>query len=118
MELEVISYIVIAVFAFWFGWHARGLIFMAAISDNPEKIIKLLEEIKKINKTESASGDTTKVEVLPECVNNYWYAYAKETGQFLGQGPTLEDAVREASLRFPNKTFWCETEKSNLAKGA
>jgi hypothetical protein len=112
---EVIVYIAIISFAFWAGWKMRGIIMLAAMSDNPDKIIKMLEEVKKINKAEVTNGEV-KVEVAPEKVNGYWYAYAKETGQFLAQAPTLEEAIKLASIRFPNKTFWCETLASNLTK--
>jgi hypothetical protein len=112
---EIILYLVIAFFSFAIGWKFRGWLMLTAMSENPDKIIKLLKEVEKINQSGSTS-DSIQVEVEPEKVNGYWYAYAKETGQFLAQGPTLEDAIRLASIRFPNKTFWCETLKSNLTK--
>jgi len=115
---DVIGYLVVVFFAFWLGWKLRGTIMMAAMSDDPEKIIKMLEEIKAINKNEKISVSPNSIEVEPEHVGATWYAYAKETGQFLGQGSTLEDALKSASLRFPNKTFWCETLESNLTKGS
>jgi hypothetical protein len=121
MMEDIIVYIVIISFAFWAGWKVRGLIMLAAMSENPEKIIKMLKEVEKINNgeiKESAGAGNIKVEVEPEKVGAVWYAYAKETGQFLAQGPTLEDAIRLASIRFPNKTFWCETAESNLTKQA
>lgn len=113
---EIIVNIVIISFAFWAGWKIRGIVMMAAMSDNPEKIIKILEEVKKINNNEKVGVKPNAVEVRPELVSNVWYAYAKDNGQFLGQGPTLEEALKTASLRFPNKTFWCETLESNLTK--
>lgn len=116
MDAEIISVIVVSILGFWLGWYLRGIIFMAAISENPEKLIKILEELKKINKNEAVGVKPTAVEVEPERVGLTWYAYAKENGQFLGQGTTLEDALKSASLRFPDKTFWCETLKSNLTK--
>lgn len=116
---DIIVNIVIISFAFYAGWKIRGILMLAAMSDNPERVIKLLEEVKKINKGETKeSANDIKVEVEPEKVNDYWYAYSKETGQFLAQGPTLEEALRIASIRFPNKTFWCETLKSNLTKSS
>lgn len=115
---EIIGYLVVVFFAFWLGWRVRGAIMLAAMSDNPEKIIKMLEEIKQINKAEQVGVKPNSVEVEPERVGATWYAYAKDTGQFLGQGSTLEDALKSASLRFPNKTFWCETLESNLTKGS
>jgi hypothetical protein len=110
---SIILYLVIAFVAFVMGWKLRGLLMIAAMSDDPEKIINMLKEVKKINESEASD---VKVEVEPEKVNGHWYAYAKETGQFLAQGSTLEEALKIASIRFPNKTFWCETLRSNLTK--
>lgn len=115
MEMAILD-LVLIFFAFWAGWRIRGVVMLAALSENPEKVIKLLEEIKRINKNEDVGVKPNAVEVEPELVGQHWYAYSKETGQFLGQGPTLEEALKSASLRFPDKTFWCETLKSNLTK--
>lgn len=115
---DIIGYLVVVFFAFWLGWKIRGVIMLAAMSEHPEKIIKMLEEIKTINKNETVPVGPNSVEVEPAHVGATWYAYAKETGQFLAQGATLEEALKSASLRFPNKTFWCETLKSNLTKGS
>ncbi len=100
-------------FVFWLGWRIRGALMMFAMRDNPEKIIDLLKQVKEINDKEEKKSDI-RVEVEPEKVGNVWYAYAKDTGQFLAQADTLEEAIRQASIRFPNKTFWCETDKKNL----
>lgn len=113
---DIIVNIVVISFAFYAGWKIRGVIMMAAMSDNPERVIKLLKEVEKLNQAEQTGKKPDDVEVEPEKVGPLWYAYAKENGQFLAQGPTLEEALRIASIRFPNKTFWCETLASNLTK--
>lgn len=117
--MDLISYAVFGLVCAWVGYHVKAILFRLTISEDPDKIIKILEDIKRINnETGSETTTGTKVEVEPEHVNSVWYAYSKETGQFLAQGPTLEEALRLASLRFPNKTFWCETLESNLTKQA
>ena len=112
---DLIIYLVLIFFAFWLGWKLRGVLMMYAMSEEPERVIKMLKEVQDINKQQDKPVRTS-IEVEPEQVSGYWYAYAKETGQFLGQGPTLEDALKVASVRFPNKTFWCETLATNLTK--
>ena len=70
---DIIVNIVIISFAFYAGWKIRGILMLAAMSDNPERVIKLLEEVKKINKGETKeSANDIKVEVEPEKVNDYW----------------------------------------------
>lgn len=115
---DIIVQVIVIFFAFYCGWKIRGVVMLANLSSNPERTIKLLEGIKKINDEEELQKPSGKVEVTPEQVGAVWYAYAKENGQFLGQGTTLEEALKMASLRFPNKVFWCDTSKSNLTKQA
>jgi hypothetical protein len=111
--MEFIIYIVIGLVGVIAGWQARGMLFRAIISEEPERIMATLQKIKEINDREKSNpgADQIKsgVEVEPECVNSTWYAYAKETGQFLGQGSTLEAALTMAATRFPTKTFWCSS---------
>ena len=114
--MDYIIYIVLGAVAFWLGWHARGIVFLANLSVNPEKMIKMLEEVKRINAAESQEEldsivqlQVGAVEVQPEEVKGVWYAYAKDTNQFLGQGSSLEEALTQAANRFPDKKFWCKT---------
>ena len=116
--MDYIIYIVLGAVAFWLGWHARAMVFMANLSIDPERTIKMLEKIKEINAAESqeqldgiVSTQLNAVEVEPENVKGVWYAYAKENGQFLGQGSSLEEALTQAANRFPDKKFWCKTNE-------
>jgi hypothetical protein len=116
--MDYIIYIVLGVVAFWLGWHARAIVFMANLSIDPDRTIKMLEKIREINeaKTEEeldsiVSTQLNDVEVEPEQVKGVWYAYAKTSGQFLGQGSSLEEALTQAANRFPEKKFWCKTNE-------
>ena len=116
--MEYLIYIVLGAVAFWLGWHARGIVFLANISVNPEKMIKMLEKVKEINAAKSqeeldviVNKQFDAVEVQTEEVKGVWYAYSKDTNQFLGQGASLEEALKMAATRFPDKKFWCETNE-------
>ena len=111
--MEFIAYIVVAVIAAYIGWFARGIVVISNLARDPDRIIKMLEQIKKINLEEEAGNKSADggIEIEPELVGNVWYAYAKESGQFLAQGPSLEEALKAASDRFPEKTFWCKKIK-------
>jgi hypothetical protein len=116
--MDYIIYIVLGVVAFWLGWHARAIVFLANLSIDPERTIKMLEKIKDINAAETQeqlNGIVTTqldaVEVEPEQVKGVWYAYAKTSGQFLGQGASLEDALMQAAKQHPTKKFWCKTNE-------
>lgn len=116
LDIFIICAVMIGI-GFWFGWHFRGITMMAMFSDDPQKVIDILERIKKINEEERLSAKLLKAvgtEVEPELVNGQWYAYTKDTNQFVGQGSTIQEALDQAKTRFPGKTFWCnDPEKSN-----
>ena len=108
--MDFITLVVIAVIAMWIGWHLRGIVILANLAENPDRVIGMLEKIKKINEEEQqeSNGKLTGIEIKPEQVGNMWYAYAADDNQFLGQGSTLEDALKMVSDRFPNTKFWCK----------
>jgi hypothetical protein len=108
--MDFFAMVVVAVIAMYIGWHLRGIVILANLAEDPDRVIKMLEKIKQINKEEQQEikSKIIGIEIKPEQVGNMWYAYAADNDQFLGQGPTLEDALKMASDRFPGKKFWCK----------
>jgi hypothetical protein len=108
--MDFIALIVVAVIAMWIGWHLRGIVILANLAEDPDRVIGMLKKIKEINEEEAkeAKSKQSGVEIKPEQVGNMWYAYAADNDQFLGQGPTLEDALKMVADRFPDKKFWCK----------
>jgi len=105
--IDLICYVVIAVVAYHIGKHWAMWKFSQNISQNPDHMIKVLEQIKQINSDidlHDMPEDAIPLEI--EQVNGYVYAYSKTTGEFLSQAHDIEQAVRIASQRFPGKTFW------------
>jgi hypothetical protein len=112
--MEFLIYIVIAVVASWIGWHARGIVFLSNISNHPEKMIKMLEQIKKINEEElDDMPESLGTEIRAELVGSTWYIYTKADGEFLAQGPSFDDAISAVADRFPNKKFWCSKSEQS-----
>jgi hypothetical protein len=111
--MEFVAYLVVAIIAAYVGWFARGVAILSNLARDPDHVIKMLQQIKKINEQEELGNTQADggVEVESEQVGNVWYAYEKETGQFLAQGISLEDAVKSAADRFPEKTFWYKNPK-------
>ena len=119
--MDFLIYVVVAAIAFWIGWHARGIIFLANISENPDRVIKMLEQIKKLNSEEdselgSLSSSTDGTELSIERVGNMLYAYIKDTNQFVAQAPDLSSLLSEAHKRFPTQKFFGTISKDNSAK--
>ena len=108
--MDFITLIVVAVIAMWIGWHLRGIVILANLAEDPDRVIGMLEKIKEINEEEAkeSKGLLKGIEIKPEQVGNMWYAYSADNNQFLGQGPTLDEALKMVADRFPNKKFWCK----------
>jgi hypothetical protein len=104
--MEYFIYLVVAVVAYWIGWHARGIIFLANISERPDHMIKMLEKIKEINDSEELGLPDDAIEVQTEHVNDSVYAYNKLTGEFLAQAQNLHQVMTLAAKRYPGKKFW------------
>lgn len=120
--MEYLIYAIIASAAFWLGWHLRGIIITINIAHDPDKAIKMLEQIKKINAAETVEElnaigtGLVDNEMTIERVGNVLHAYSKENGQFLAQGTNLADVLDAVHKRFPNKTFVGTISKDDPAK--
>ena len=92
-----------------FGAFVVSRIMMFNISQNPRKIITLLEEIEKINeKGEEEIG--TEEEPLDESGNisveehnGIVFIYDKFTKEFIAQGSNFDSAIAAAEKRFPGR---------------
>jgi hypothetical protein len=117
---ELINYTIVAVIAFWIGWRVRTAIILAKMSLQPEKMIKLLEQVKAINDKEldSDSGieQISSDELRIERVGEQLYAYTKNNNEFIAQGNDLESVLNSAHRRFPDRTFFGTIESTNSAK--
>jgi len=94
------------VIAFWLGKHYAQIKFLHKISEDPDSMIKLLQQVKQINEEETDTVVAGAIEVKTEQVNNAVYAYNKTTGEFLAQANDLHQVMMEAAKRFPGKKFW------------
>ena len=107
--MEYISYIIVAVVAFWIGGHWKAYRVMQNLISRPDDMIELFNKLKAINQDEAIAGEEMPEDAVPleiEQVNGYVYAYSKTTGEFLAQAHDIEQAARIARQRYPNKTFW------------
>jgi hypothetical protein len=78
------------------------------LSNDPDSIINMIMKIKEKNEELEKVGEP--VEVVIEESNNSYFVYNKETHLFLGQGPTVDDAMKIVTERFPSSVFVYETE--------
>lgn len=105
MPEYLITFVMILI-AFWLGWKIRTAILMYHLSEDPDKMIGILNKIKEIN----ASGkDSIPEEVNPngdvkiEHHHGHVYLFESETDKFLAQGETIADAIAMMDKRFPGR---------------
>ena len=125
-----VVYIAVFYLAFKMGWAFHETWILYVIQEHPERIEKAAElsrKIKQLNELETdqlleqiKSGKTdhssSAVEMTIERVGTMLYAYAKDSGQFLAQGPDLAAVLKNVELRYPGKKFFGEIAKDNPAK--
>lgn len=104
--MEYIGTIVLCVIAFWLGKHYAQIRFLQNISRDPDRTLKLLQQIKAINDSEIDGLPDNAIEVKTEQIGNVVYAYQKIDGQFLGQADSIHAAMTDAANRNPGKNFW------------
>lgn len=105
MSDYIIPILTVAV-AFYCGWRVRTAIMMYHLSEDPDRMIGILNKIKEIN----AKGNTnSSPEVKPngdvkiEYHHGHVYLFENETDKFLAQGATIADAIEMMNKRFPGE---------------
>jgi hypothetical protein len=117
--MDLLITLVFVALAFYLGWFLRGVVVLSNLAEDPDRIIKLLEEIKKINEAEGSSGKpavTAGTELRIERVGDVLYAYSKDDDQFVAQGADLASVLESAKKRFPSAVFFGNISKDNPAK--
>ena len=74
---------------------------MSYLLNNPDIYDQLRTPHK--NKDQPGEGETREIKV--EKIENTFFLYDKENGQFLAQAVTLEEALDRVEQRFPYQTF-------------
>lgn len=93
------------------GWLANHYMFKYHMIEHPEKMqdmIEELKEIKKINDQNKFNAKEPDVIARVEYHGTLTYLFNKESGQFLGQGLTVDEALEKAAVRFPDSKFLVE----------
>ena len=105
MPEYLITFIMILV-AFWLGWRIRTAVLMYHISEDPDKMISILNKIKEINakgESKDKSEVTPNGDVKIEHHHGHVYLFESETDKFLAQGETIADAIAIMDKRFPGQ---------------
>jgi hypothetical protein len=102
------------------GKHVATVNLMLAMAKDPDSILKIAQTLRKIEEAstqeelDNANSDGT--EMLVEKVGDQLYAYAKDTGQFLGQATNLDLLTEIIDKRFPGQKFFGTISSDNSTK--
>lgn len=94
--------------AVWISGYMLGVIrtkrqLSMNIIDDPDRIISIIQEIKRKNEEFDQLSEPT--EVLIEQHDDRFFVYNRTTKLFLGQGATPELALSVVQDRFPDQEF-------------
>lgn len=80
-------------------------IVMHNVSENPRKMIDILEKIERLNDKEQKidQQDNNLNDIKTEIHHGVTYLFDKHTDEFLAQGTSFNDALDIANKRFPNR---------------
>lgn len=96
--------LLILVLGIWIGWNLNAWRIMRRLTENPDDIIKSLEKVKALKK-ELEQEQSSIREIRIERYGSILYLFAKDTNEFLAQGPTLQSALEIVEKRFPDQSF-------------
>ena len=89
---------------------------MANLAQDPERIIGLLKEIKKLNEQEAQGIELTDAEAIKvERQGSMVYLFTEAKDEFIAQGASLQDALDQAGKRYPNRQFVGHISKDEAA---
>ena len=121
---ELLPYVAVAFISYRVGGFVKGIEMIQNLAKNPQRTVEMLEELKRIHEAESMeelnkleeAKEADGKEMLIERVGDQLYAYAKDTGQFLGQGPNFDAVADVVSKRFPGQNFFGTISADDPAK--
>jgi hypothetical protein len=103
MDILYIGLIFLA--GYFFGWFKASKTMLDRMLSKPESMIELLEKYKTAKQEDVVKDDSDVREIEVHNEKGAFYLYAKDNGEFLGQGNSIEDALESVRQRFPGKNF-------------
>jgi len=116
---DLFSYLIVGLIGFIIGWWLKEQVMIYNMLKNSDKVIASLEHIRKLQaeyleEEVPATSTLSGTEVSLEVTEGQVYAWVKDTNQFISQGATIEEAIKNANARYPGKKFrYNKVEQSN-----
>jgi hypothetical protein len=107
IDMDIFLILLIFLAGYFLGWLRASKHMLDRMLEKPDTVMQLLEKYKAA-KEEAEDDEPTLLDVREIDVqkeNNAFYLYAKDNGEFLGQGTTLDQALEVVKARFPGQNF-------------
>jgi hypothetical protein len=101
--MDIIVILFVFIFGFIFGWLRASKSILDKLLSDPDSMVTLLTKYKDAKDDVETEDGTREIEVQKE--QGTLYLYAKDDGEFLGQGNTIEEALDAVRKRFPGQNF-------------
>lgn len=101
MILNLILSFLVIYLAYKQGWRDRERHMIRNMAENPDIMLEALQKVKELERKDMT-------EVVVEEDGPQFFVYNKQTHQFLGQGPSVDDAMMVVCERFPDQYFIIE----------
>jgi hypothetical protein len=104
--MDIFLILLIFLAGYFLGWLRASKHMLDRMLEKPDTVMQLLEKYKAAKEEaedEPTLLDVREIDVQKE--NNAFYLYAKDNGEFLGQGTTLDQALEVVKARFPGQNF-------------
>ena len=103
--MDILYIVLVFIVGYFMGWFRASKIMLDRMLAKPESMIELLEKYKTAKQEEETKVEDSVREIEVHNEKGAFYLYAKDNGEFLGQGSSIEDALESVRKRFPGKNF-------------
>ncbi len=103
--------ILIFLLGFAIGWFWQAKRIISKLMQDPERSIKILRHCQELKDKDQEQLKSESRRIRVERHGSTLYLYAKDTNEFLAQGPSLQEALAIVEKRFPNENFHGQLSK-------
>jgi hypothetical protein len=104
--MDIFLIFLIFVFGYMAGWFRASKHILDRMLEKPETMVELLKKYQTAKEADNDTETLTDVrEIEVQNEKGSFYLYAKDNGEFLGQGTTLDQALEVVRQRFPGQNF-------------
>lgn len=109
--MDILLFCLVFALGYFLGRVSATQQILRRIADNPERIIESLRKVQEINRVSEITGDENSREVYVHQQGSQYYVFAKDSDEFLGQGDSIESAIKVSQQRLQGVTLFYEKQQ-------